>query len=38
MYSAKETVSKSPGQVLVVDDEAGMRTALEVNFARRGGE
>ena len=25
-------------QVLVVDDEAGIRTALEANFARRGWE
>src|SRR5437867_11731486 len=31
-----EPVAKRPGHVLVVDDEAGMRTALEVNFARRG--
>src|SRR6266568_3228134 len=33
---AKGRISKTPRPVLIVDEEAGMRTALEVSFARRG--
>src|SRR5438045_4397722 len=32
----KGPISETPGEVLIVDDEAAMRAALEVSFARRG--